>query len=348
MLCLRPEGTAAIVRALLNQNRLQQIPEQRLWYIGPLFRRERPQKGRYRQFYQLGVEALGFESPGIEIEQILMVNSFWKYLGLDQAIQLEINTLGNATARVKHRAALIEYYEKHLDQLDEEAARRLRQNPLRILDSKIPATRALNANAPKLLDFLEPDCKAHFSEILHQLDALSIGYHINPCLVRGLDYYTRTVFEWTTQLLGAQGTVCAGGRYDPLISSWGGPYTPACGFAIGIDRIALLYEAIQGNFKSEPIDFYWITTNKTAQRYAWQKAAALRALKPNLKIIVDCDAHKFKQQFKRADRAGATWACIIGDTELADQKITLKHLRQTQPQQTVSWSELKAMIYQEY
>lgn len=347
-LAMRPEGTASTVRALLNQNILNGAPEQRLWYLGPMFRRERAQKGRYRQFYQLGVEAFGFMGPDIEVEQILLARDFWRALGLEKVIRLEVNTLGDKEARARHREALVAYFKEHHGELDEDSVRRLDRNPLRILDSKNPAMQDMIEAAPKLIDYLDDACQTHFDTFLAHLDALGISYRVNKRLVRGLDYYTRTVFEWTTESLGAQGTVCAGGHYDGLVESWGGPKVPGCGFALGIDRLVLLLEEVAKHEPKSPVDVYWVLQDERAQQRAWEWSSKLRAACPGVTSIVDCGLGKFKQQFKRADRSGATLALILGEEEYEQNKVSCKDLREGTPQETLGFEELLGLIKQRF
>lgn len=337
-LSLRPEGTAACVRAVIQHNLLYNAP-QRLWYAGPMFRHERPQKGRYRQFHQIGVEALGYADADMDAEHIIMTADLWQRLGLPN-IQLEINTLGDATARSRHRTRLIRYLETHIDQLDDDAKRRLHTNPLRILDTKNPAMQALVDAAPKLYDDLDEAALAHFEAVQLRLRAHNIEYRINPRLVRGLDYYNYTVFEWVTDQLGTQGTVCAGGRYDSLIEQIGGKPAPACGYAMGVERLLALIDGAGIAPPQSKIDGYIVHVGDQATTFAWQAATLLR--QAGLNIILHCGGGSFKSQMKKADASGATFACIIGDDEAGLQQISLKSLRaetnQTRctPQQAIS------------
>ncbi|MCX7628023.1 MAG: histidine--tRNA ligase [Methylophilaceae bacterium] len=322
-LTLRPEGTAGCVRAVVQHNLLYDAP-QRLWYMGPMFRHERPQKGRYRQFHQVGVESLGFAGPDMDAEHIVMTARLWKLLGLKD-VSLELNTLGSAEARTRYRARLIAYFERHAEALDEEARRRLYSNPLRILDSKNPAMQALIAAAPKLMDDLDDASRVHFEALCSMLDAAGIAYRINPRLVRGLDYYNATVFEWVTTRLGAQGTVCAGGRYDTLIGQIGGKPAPACGYAMGVERVLALMVEMDKTIPSQVPDVYLVHAGEIASRWAPRVAEALRDA--GLAVILHCGGGSFKSQMKKADTSGARYAIIIGDDEAAAGEITLKPLR---------------------
>jgi histidyl-tRNA synthetase len=321
-LTLRPEGTASCVRAAIQHNLLYDGGK-RLWYTGPMFRHERPQKGRYRQFHQVGVEALGFAGPDIDAEHILMSADLWKRLGISPV--LELNTLGDVEARRRHRERLIRHFEANADMLDEDAQRRLHSNPLRILDTKNPAMQGLVEAAPKLLDDLDEESLAHFDAVQKTLHELGIEFRINTRLVRGLDYYNRTVFEWVTDKLGAQGTVCAGGRFDGLIEQLGGKPAPACGFAMGIERLLALLEA-EG---VEPVacgpHAYLVHAGESAQAWAWQVARGLR--EKGASVVMHAGGGSFKSQMKKADASGATFAVIIGDNEAAEGKLVLKPLR---------------------
>lgn len=335
-LTLRPEGTASCVRAVLQHNMLYDGPK-RLWYMGPMFRHERPQKGRYRQFHQVGVEALGFAGPDIDAEQIAMCARLWDDLGLE-GIRLEINSLGQADERARHRAELIAYFERHQDQLDAEAKRRLHSNPLRILDTKNPAMQSLVEAAPKLMDFLGEESLAHFNGVKQTLKDLAIPYRINPRLVRGLDYYNLTVFEWVTDQLGAQGTVCAGGRYDGLVAQLGGKPAPACGFAMGIERLLALWQD-QGHKHEAPApDAYFVHQGEAAGRFAFRVAEALRSA--GFAIHFHCGGGSFKSQMKKADASGATVALIVGADETAANAVTVKQLRAEAEQQRVGFDQL--------
>ncbi len=335
-LTLRPEGTASCVRAVLQHNMLYDGPK-RLWYMGPMFRHERPQKGRYRQFHQVGVEALGFTGPDIDAEQIAMCARLWDDLGLE-GIRLEINSLGQSEERARHRADLIAYLEQHQDQLDAEAKRRLHSNPLRILDTKNPAMQAMVEAAPKLMDFLGDESLGHFNGVQQTLKDLAIPYRINPRLVRGLDYYNLTVFEWVSDELGAQGTVCAGGRYDGLVAQLGGKPAPACGFAMGIERLLALWQD-QG-YKHETLapDAYFVHQGAAAGRFAFRAAEALRSA--GFAIHLHCGGGSFKSQMKKADASGAPVALIVGDDEAAENAVTVKELRAEAEQQRIGFDQL--------
>lgn len=322
-LTLRPEGTASCVRAVLQHNLLYNAP-QRLWYMGPMFRHERPQKGRYRQFHQVGVESLGFSGPDMDAEQIMMTARLWKKLGL-QDVALEINTLGSSADRARHRSRLVHYLEQHAGMLDEDSKRRLHTNPLRVLDSKNPALQALIEAAPKLLDDLDEISLKHFEEVQEMLREAGIEYRVNPRLVRGLDYYNFTVFEWVTTRLGAQGTVCAGGRYDGLIEQIGGKPAPACGFAMGVERLLALLEEQGFQPPEQPADVYVVHQGKAADRFAMQAAEALR--EQGMDVILHCGGGSFKSQMKKADSSRARYAVIVGDDEASEQLLTLKPLR---------------------
>jgi histidyl-tRNA synthetase len=337
-LTLRPEGTASCVRAVMQHNLLYDGPK-RLWYMGPMFRHERPQKGRYRQFHQFGIEALGLPGPDIDAEQIIMCARLWDDLGLnaDGNIRLELNSLGQPEERAVHRSALIAYLESHAEQLDTEARQRLHTNPLRILDTKNPAMQTLVEGAPKLIDYLGADSLKHFDGVQQLLKDAAIPYRINPRLVRGLDYYNLTVFEWVTERLGAQGTVCAGGRYDGLIAQLGGKPAPACGFAMGIERLMALLEA-QGSYGEPSPDVYVVHQGEAAQRLAFRAAEMLRDT--GCAVLTHMGGGSFKAQFKRADASGAQLAIIIGDDEVAANAVTIKPLRAASEQQRVVLDEL--------
>lgn len=322
-LTLRPEGTASCVRAVLQHNLLYDGPK-RLWYQGPMFRHERPQKGRYRQFHQVGVEALGLSGPDIDAEQIIMCQRLWDDLGLDD-VRLEINSLGQLEERQQHRTALIAHLEQHAAVLDADAQRRLHTNPLRILDSKNPAMQTVVESAPKLMDYLGEASLRHFEGVQTLLKDAGIPYRINPRLVRGLDYYNLTVFEWVTESLGAQGTVCAGGRYDGLVTQLGGKPAPACGFAMGIERLLALWQDQGGQPERYTPDVYLVHQGEAAQRLAFRAAEGLRD--HGFSVQMHCGGGSFKSQMKRADASGATLAVIVGDDEAAAEELTLKPLR---------------------
>ena len=323
-LTLRPEFTAGMVRACIEHNMLYDRPH-RVYALGPVFRHEKPQRGRYRQFHQIDVEALGFAGPDIDAELIVMLQRLWKTLGLND-IRLELNSLGQAHERAAHRAALITYLEEHKSVLDEEAQRRMYTNPLRVLDTKNPAMQAMANNAPRLFDFLGPESLAHFEGVCSRLADAGIEYRLNPRLVRGLDYYNLTVFEWVTDRLGAQGTVCGGGRYDGLIELLGGKPAPAVGFAIGMERLLDLWTQSQPPVAVPECQVYVIHQGDAAQRQAACVAETLRDA--GLSVIVHAGSSGFKSQFKRADASGAAVAVILGESELAEGKATVKWLRQ--------------------
>ena len=323
LLTLRPEGTAGCVRAVIQHNLAAQRP-QRLYYMGPMFRHERPQKGRYRQFNQVGVESFGFSGPDIDAEQILMGARLWEDLAL-HGIKLQLNSLGQPEERANHRAQLITYFEKYPDLLDDEAKRRLHSNPLRILDSKNPSMQDMLAGAPKLMDHLGAESMAHFEGVQRVLRDAGRPFEINPRLVRGLDYYNLTVFEWVTDQLGAQGTVCAGGRYDGLVEQLGGKSTPACGFAMGVERLVTLIRESGGEPAITGVDVYLVHQGEAASRLAPRVAEGLRD--QGLDVVFNCGGGNFKAQMKKADASGATFAVIIGDDEAAAGEVTLKSLR---------------------
>lgn len=339
-LTLRPEGTASCVRAVIEHNLLYAGP-QRLYYTGPMFRHERPQKGRYRQFHQVGVEALGFSGPDIDAELIVMCSRLWDLLGIS-GLRLEISTLGNAESRLLHRSRLIKYFEQHRDNLDEDSLRRLHTNPLRILDSKNPRMQELIENAPKLIDDLDVESCVHFESLQHILREQGINFEINLRLVRGLDYYNRTVFEWVTDKLGAQGTVCAGGRYDGLLEQVGGKSAPACGFAMGIERLLALIEEC-GKKITQPVpDIYIVHQGEQVIDYAWKCAEFLRDV--GLNVILHCGGGSFKFQMKKADVTGACYAMIIGDDEVKAQEVTIKPLREPIEQASVKLDRVTDLI----
>ncbi len=339
-LTLRPEGTASCVRATLQHNLLYNAA-QRLWYAGPMFRHERPQKGRYRQFHQIGVEALGFAGPDIDAEQIVMCARLWKKLGI-RDVALQINTLGDTASRHRHREKLIAYFEQHKDALDGDAQRRLYSNPLRILDTKNPAMQDLVGDAPKLMDELEDEAIKHFEAVQAILAKHDIAFEINPRLVRGLDYYNRTVFEWVTTRLGAQGTICAGGRFDGLIEQVGGKPAPACGFAMGVERLLALLQEDGMQCPPAPLDVYVVHQGEQAQDLAWRVAEELRD--GGLRVLLHCGGGSFKSQMKKADNSSAVCAAIIGDDEVAAKAVMVKPLRSGGEQQRVGVQDLQQKI----
>jgi histidyl-tRNA synthetase len=328
-LTLRPEGTASCVRAGIQGGLLyNQI--QRLWYMGPMFRHERPQKGRYRQFHQIGVETFGMTGPDLDAELILMTARLWKRLGLG-GLELQLNSLGTSEARAAYRAQLVEYFVARKDRLDEDSRRRLEGNPLRILDSKNPEMRGLIEQAPKLTEHLDAESRAHFATLCAILDDAGVSYRVNPCLVRGLDYYSRTVFEWVTDQLGAQGTVCAGGRFDGLVEQLGGKPTPAAGFAIGLER---LLELVRAQLRTNHAPHaYLVLVGDTAQSRGLVLAERLRDALPGLRLQTNCGGGKFQNQFKRADKSGAKVALVLGDDEITQGTVGVKNLREDKPQQ---------------
>lgn len=340
-LTLRPEGTASCVRAGIEHGLLYN-QQQRLWYMGPMFRRERPQKGRYRQFYQFGAETFGLAGPDIDAELILLSARLWQELGFSDQVELQINSLGSNQAREQYKQVLIAYFEENIQQLDEDSLRRLKSNPLRILDTKNSAMRSLIENAPKLTEHLDDESATHFSGLCKKLEMLGIDYKINPKLVRGLDYYNRTVFEWVTNSLGAQGTICAGGRYDGLVEQLGGQATPACGFAMGLERIILLLEQQKGfkNKLSETIDVYLCMLGEAAESEGFKLAEILRDKQSDIKLQMHCGGGNLKKQLKRADKAAAKIALIIGEDEANNQTVTIKFLLNQQEQMTISQQEL--------
>jgi histidyl-tRNA synthetase len=341
-LTLRPEGTAGCVRAALEHGLLHN-QVQRLWYQGPMFRHERPQKGRYRQFHQIGVETFGMEGPDIDIEVILITARIWRALGL-QGLELQLNTLGTAEERSVYREQLVTYFEGRRDALDEDSRRRLYSNPLRILDSKNPAMAELVAEAPVLADHLGAESRAHFAALCAGLEAEGVPYVINPRLVRGLDYYARTVFEWVTDRLGAQGTVCAGGRYDGLVQQLGGRPSPAVGFAMGLERLIAILEAEGRGEGMGQADLYLVLVGEAAASAGLQLAEQLRDALPGRRILGNCGGGSFKAQFKRADRSGAAYAVVLGDAELAAGVVGLKPLRRDGEQLTVARADLIAEL----
>jgi len=338
-LTLRPEGTAGCVRAAI-ENGLLYNQTQKLWYLGPMFRHERPQKGRYRQFHQLGVEVFGMDGPDVDAELILMSARLWRLLGLEDSVTLQLNSLGSSYARAMYRERLVHYFEQHMAQLDEDSRRRLDSNPLRILDSKNPDMAALIAAAPKLTEHLDAESKLHFDELCAQLEAAGIRYQINPCLVRGLDYYGRTVFEWVTDKLGAQGTVCAGGRFDGLVEQLGGKATPAIGFAIGLERLtALLDEGVVPLEQFRP-HAYLARVGEAAQQHALLLAERLRDEVPGLRLQLNHGGGSFKNQLKRADKSGAALALVMGEEEVVNGTVGIKSLREQAEQQTLGLDQI--------
>jgi len=344
-LTLRPEGTAGCVRAaeehglLFNQTR-------RLWYTGPMFRHERPQKGRYRQFHQIGVECFGMAGPDIDAELLVLTARLWKAFGLTEHARLEINSIGTSESRKVYREALVRYLEQYKDQLDDDSKRRLGTNPLRILDSKDPATREILNGAPLLDDYLDDESRAHFEQLKALLDAAGVSYTVNPALVRGLDYYGKTVFEWITDSLGAQGTICAGGRYDGLVQQLGGKPTDAVGFAMGLERLILLLETLDlvPEQVNNNADVYVTAMGEQAVAPAMAVAECLRNELPGVVVVSHCGGGSFKSQMKKADRSNARYAVILGENEIASGTVALKPLRNDDPQQEVNQSELASVL----
>lgn len=344
-LTLRPEGTASCVRAC-EEHGLLYNQTQRLWYMGPMFRHERPQKGRYRQFHQIGVETYGMGSADIDAEVIMLSARLWHMLGLTEHVTLQLNTLGSNESRARYRDALVAYLSEHQDALDEDSQRRLHTNPLRVLDSKDANTQALLVDAPKLHDYLDDASREHFATLREILDAAGIEYEINQRLVRGLDYYCNTVFEWVTDKLGAQGTVCAGGRYDGLVEQLGGKPTPAVGFALGLERLILLLETLEliPAEVQQSLDVYLCPMGAGTAQAALLLADTLRDEIPSLRVQTHCGGGSFKSQFKRADRSTARFALILGEEELQKQSISVKDLRTDAQQITLSLTELPAWL----
>ena len=335
-LTLRPEGTAGCVRAAIENGMLHNQTH-RLWYAGPMFRHERPQKGRYRQFHQIGAETLGMEGPDIDAEIIMLTARLWRELGID-GLRLEINSLGTVETRNAHRKELLAYLEDHYEVLDDDSKRRLEQNPLRILDSKNPDVQRLVAGAPSLLDHLSDESRDHFERLQVYLDAVGIEYTVNPCLVRGLDYYSRTVFEWITTELGAQGTVCAGGRYDGLVEQLGGKTTPAAGFALGVERLVELVQQQNPDAVYSPIDAYLVLVGDEAETCGMQLAEQLR--EQGVNIVCHCGGGSMKSQMKKADKSGARYAVILGEDEMVAQQASIKSLREAGDQVRVTFDQL--------
>ena len=341
-LTLRPEGTAGCVRAVLEHGLAGGGQVQKLWYAGPMFRYEKPQKGRYRQFHQVGVEAFNLPGPDVDAELIVLTWRLWKKLGLADAVTLQLNSLGSSEARAAYRDALVAYLQERFDQLDEDSQRRMTTNPLRILDSKNEATQAVLVGAPTLGDYLDEESRLHFEGVKARLDAAGIAYQINHKLVRGLDYYNRTVFEWVTDKLGAQGTVCAGGRYDGLVSMLGGKATPGVGFAMGVERLVLLLETLEllPADLNRAADAYICAFGEAAELAALTLAERLRDEVPGLRLLLNSGGGSFKSQFKKADKSGARYALILGDDELAGRVVGCKPLRDDSEQQSVAWDAL--------
>jgi histidyl-tRNA synthetase len=341
-LTLRPEATASVVRAGIS-NGLLHNQKQKLWTQGPMFRYEKPQKGRYRQFYQFDVEALGYEGPDVDAELIIMCARMWRALGISR-LTLEINSLGTGESRSRYRETLIDYFSGVKSALDEDSIRRLEQNPLRILDSKNPDMQAIVTAAPVMLDFLDEESSEHFQALKGLLDAAGVSYTVNPRLVRGLDYYSRTVFEWVTDALGSQGAVCSGGRYDGLVEKLGGRATPAVGWAMGIERLVALFDACGGKAPAEDADVYLVAVGDTALEQAFAIAEELRDKIAGIKVESNLGGGSFKSQLKRADKSNAEYALILGEQEVADKRIGLKPLRSTEDQSSIAIEELATTL----
>lgn len=338
-LTLRPEGTAACVRAGVEKG-LFHNQIHKLWYMGPMFRHERPQKGRYRQFHQIGVETFGLQGPDIDAELILVCRRLWELIGLQKNVRLELNSLGQPADRATYREKIVEYFNDYVNELDADSQKRLTSNPMRILDSKNPDTQKIVANAPVLSDYISTESAEHFQQLREFLDTSDVEYTVNPRLVRGLDYYSDTVFEWITQDLGAQGTVCAGGRFDALVTHLGGKPTPAAGFAMGIERLIALLES-QDQVEIEPLaDCYIVAAGEKAQAKGLQLAESVHNSLPQLKVLTHCGGGSFKSQMKKADKSGARIALIMGDDEADNQTVSVKHLRESVEQQSISQNQL--------
>jgi len=338
-ICLRPEGTAGVVRAAL-QHGLLNPPGIKLWYRGPMFRYERPQKGRQRQFHQTGVEVFGLQEASTDVELLALGTRLWRGLGIDGLVELELNTLGDRADRLNYREALVAFLRPHADALDEDSRRRLETNPLRIFDSKLATTQEILRDAPRLIDLIGDEARAHFDQVCAMLDQLGICYRLNPGLVRGLDYYCRTVFEWTTDALGAQGTICAGGRYDELVEIQGGRPTPGIGFAMGMERLLELLSRERDCFSAEP--HAYLLGDDAAERLVL--AERLRDDWQGLRVLTDLQGGSFKAQFKRADRSGAALALVLGEDEIREDRVTVKFLKQGREQQSVPRDRLLAWL----
>ncbi|MBF1224970.1 MAG: histidine--tRNA ligase [Haemophilus parainfluenzae] len=339
-LTLRPEGTAGCVRAAIEHGWIYNN-EQRLWYMGPMFRHERPQKGRYRQFHQAGVEVFGIATPEIDAELIILTARLWKALGIDQHVSLQLNSIGSLEARANYRSALVAFLENHQNLMSEEEKERLVKNPLRILDTKNQALQDVLDGAPKLLDYLDDESREHFAQLCGLLDAVGIQYEINPKLVRGLDYYNKTVFEWVTSALGAQGTVCGGGRYDGLVEQLGGHATSGVGFAMGLERLVLLVQEVNKSIPvKSAVDIYVVYQGEGTTLAAFQLAEKLRSELPHLSTMLHCSGGNFKKQFKRADKSGATLALVLGESEVQNNQVVVKHLLGAAEQQTIDVANL--------
>lgn len=347
-LTLRPEGTAGCVRAMIEHGLLGGGVTQKVWYNGPMFRHERPQKGRYRQFNQIGVEVFNLAGPDIDAELILLSWRLWRQLGLQDAVTLQLNSLGSSEDRARYREDLVSYLRTHYELLDEDSQRRLESNPLRVLDSKNAGTQAVLEKAPRLADYLNDEARAHFQGLCALLDAAGLPYEINPRLVRGLDYYGLTVFEWVTDQLGSQGTVCAGGRYDGLVQQLGGKPAPAVGFAMGIERLLLLIQTLDKvpSELARQVDVYLVTLGEGAAAAGFRLAEQLRDALPGVRLMVHCGGGSFKSQFKKADKSGALFALILGEDEAVAQQVGIKPLRSDGEQENVAWQAVPARLKQ--
>ncbi|WP_448916732.1 histidine--tRNA ligase [Haemophilus sputorum] len=339
-LTLRPEGTAGCVRAAIEHGWIYNN-EQRLWYMGPMFRHERPQKGRYRQFHQAGVEVFGIANPEIDAELIILTARLWKALGIDQHVSLQLNSIGSLEARANYRSALVAFLENHQDLMSDEEKERLVKNPLRILDTKNQALQEVLNDAPKLLDYLDEESRTHFATLCQLLDDMGIAYEVNPKLVRGLDYYNKTVFEWVTSALGAQGTVCGGGRYDGLVEQLGGHAAPGVGFAMGLERLVLLVQEVNAAVPvANTVDVYLVYSGEGATLNAFQLAETIRSALPQVRVMTHCSGGKFQKQFKRADKVDAKLALVIGESEVVEKTVVVKDLRSNAEQVTISQADI--------
>jgi histidyl-tRNA synthetase len=345
---LRPEGTASVVRAG-NEHGLLYNQQQRLWYMGPMFRYEKPQKGRYRQFHQFGLEAFGLAGPDIDAEVILLSHRLWQRFGIAEHVSLEINSLGSNQARVDYKEKLVAFLRTRQDELDEDSLRRLETNPLRVLDSKNPQVQAVVKDAPQLIDCLDEESAQHFTALCERLDSFGIQYRVNPSLVRGLDYYNRTVFEWVTTSLGAQGTICAGGRYDGLVEQLGGKSTPGVGFAVGLERLVLMLETLELDKEvATSVDIYVTALDASVETYAWQITEKIRDVLPEIRVMNHCGGGNIKKQMKKADTSGAKLVFLIGGGELQEQSVTVKYLREQQEQVSISRGDIIQFLQQSF
>ena len=343
-LTLRPEGTAGCVRAAIERGWIYNN-EQRLWYMGPMFRHERPQKGRYRQFHQAGVEVFGIANPEIDAELIILTARLWKELGIDQHVSLQLNSIGSLEARANYRSALVAFLENHQDLMSDEEKERLVKNPLRILDTKNEVLQEVLNGAPKLLDYLDDESHEHFNQLCSLLDAMGVKYEINPKLVRGLDYYNKTVFEWITSALGAQGTVCGGGRYDGLVEQLGGHATQGVGFAMGLERLVLLVQEVNKEITlPQAVDLYLVYAGEGTTLNAFQIAEQIRTELPQVRVMTHCSGGKFQKQFKRADKIEAKYALVVGESEVQAKTVVVKDLRNGAEQITLSQVDLIATL----